>query len=421
MVRMKSRSSAETTVALANQDKSTQQSIQDVAQAQWDVVVVGAGPAGSVVAAYLAAKGHSTLLMDGQAFPREKVCGDGLNHDAIGFLKQIGLFETVKSQGHRSHLARVYSKTRVILEIPGPYITWKRKYFDNLLVQRAVDSGVTFCLGKAIRITNATNHTSEIYVDGLCKPLKSRYTVLATGARIALAKALRLSNQAMPSAVAARCYVQSKENLECLAAFYSRSLMPGYGWIFPLGNGLYNVGVIAFHTTGRRRHANLRRLFKSFLTEFPLGRKVVNRGKIIGDLAAAPLRCGLPRDMVPGVGNLIATGETIGSTFNITGEGIGKAMETGALAARVIHQAIGHGQHDIVSRYTRALDQKFRGKYDGYLAAERWLAKPWLSELMARRVMGNAYLKQGVIDMITRETDPRRLFPLRRVFKSIWG
>ncbi len=75
-----------------------QQPIEELQETDWDVIVAGAGPAGSVAAGYLAGKGHKTLLLDKETFPREKVCGDGLSHDSIRFLKKIALYETVQSR-----------------------------------------------------------------------------------------------------------------------------------------------------------------------------------------------------------------------------------------------------------------------------------------------------------------------------------
>ena len=385
------------------------------------MVVVGAGPAGSVAANYLASKGHSALLLDRQQFPRHKVCGDGLNHDAIRFLKKANLYEEVKSKGHCVKMARSYSTGGFTLEIPGPFITLQRKRLDALLAKRAVMAGVTFCQGTVLGFSGMHGGIREVFVEELGQSLRARFVILSTGAKVGLAKALKLWHHAGPSAVAARCYVQSKDTLDCLVGSYTRPVLPGYGWIFPMGQGLFNMGVVAFYTKGQKKGFSLKSRFNGFIEVFPLARRVMGGGKIISDLEAAPLRCGLPKTVLPGAGNLLAAGETIGSTFNFTGEGIGKAMETGALAARVIHRALCQRDHNIVNTYTKELDVHFRPKYSGYGTAEKWLANPWLNDLMARRGLKSAYLRQGVIDIITHEKDPRTVFSVQGLIKSLWS
>ena len=107
-----------------------QQPVNDISDQDWDVIVIGAGPSGSVAAWSLAEKGYRTLLLDKTQFPREKICGDGLNHDAVRFLKENGLYETVRSQAREIPKALVYSTGGTELEVPGPYLAIQRKRFD---------------------------------------------------------------------------------------------------------------------------------------------------------------------------------------------------------------------------------------------------------------------------------------------------
>ncbi|MBN1841334.1 MAG: geranylgeranyl reductase family protein [Deltaproteobacteria bacterium] len=398
-----------------------QQPIEELQETGWDVIVAGAGPAGSVAAGYLAGKGHKTLLLDKETFPREKVCGDGLSHDSIRFLKKIGLYETVQWAGHEVQMARAHSTSEMTLEVPGPYITLRRRHFDSLLAKRAVEAGAIFCCGKIVRFYVEGENIRAVHVDGLGKPLHARYVILSTGAQIGLAKSLRLIDRAFPSAVATRCYVASKEKLDCLVGSCVRPVLPGYGWVFPMGDDLYNVGVIAFYTKGRKSGLGLNKRFDEFVKVFPPAQKVMRSGKMVSNLVAAPLRCGLPESVVPGKGNLIATGETIGSTFNFTGEGIGKAMETGELAAKIIHDALSHEKTDVVRRFKKALDLTLRPKYVGYVTAERCMSKAWLNDFIASGVLKNSYLRQAVLDMTVRELDPRKAFSLGGIMKSLWS
>lgn len=400
---------------------AVQEPVKQCRRRCWDVTVIGAGPAGAVAAGLLARQGHATLLLDARAFPREKVCGDGLNHDAIRFLEHLGLASAVRKIGRMIPEARIYHAHGASLTVPGPYITIRRKHFDRILACWAADGGALFCLGKATHIFPSLR-PCRIVVEGLKNPIMTRYVIVATGAAAGLIKQLGLSHPGAPNAVAARCYVRSAHNQSFLAGYYSRDLLPGYGWVFPVEKDLFNVGVIAFRRNTTRGAVNLKRRFHGFLQCFALARSIVRRANIVGELRAAPLRCGLYHKVPPGADRVLAAGETIGTTLNVTGEGIGKAMHTGQIAAQVIHEALcAPGELDIVGRYRRRLELNFRATYEGFRAAERWLAYPWVCEHIVGRAMKTAYVKRAVAEIITREADPRRFFSPGAVLRSFAG
>ena len=157
------------------------------------------------------------------------------------------------------------------------------------------------------------------------------------------------------------------------------------------------------------------------MEDFPLARKLVGSGRIVSDLVAAPLLCGLPQSIVPGRGNLIATGETIGTTLNFTGEGIGKALETGELAAQTIHKALSGQGGNVLEPFSEALDMTFRPKYAGFRTAEQWLSHPWINCFMARRGVKSEYLQKAVTAVITKEMNPKQAFSLKGVLRSFFA
>jgi geranylgeranyl reductase family protein len=396
-----------------------QKPAQELTRKDWSAIVIGAGPAGSVAAATLAGYGHQTLLLDKHAFPRTKVCGDGLNHDSQRFLRTIKLLEKVKARGHSVEYAKVYSTGGIELVIPGPYITLERRILDTILANHAVHSGAKFCSGKVEKVSQHGPELQAVHVSGLHPPLQSRFVVLATGASVKIARSLQIVHRARPSALAARCYVVSREKLDCLASAYVQSVLPGYGWVFPMGDGLYNMGVIAYDTKGKKKGVGLKKRFEDFVRDFPLAHKVYRRGHTVSELKAAPLRCGLPASIVPGRGNLLATGETIGTTFHCTGEGIGKAMETGQLAAEVIHEALSGRASNVVRRFSECLNNTCRPKYPGYAVAEKWLRHPWINDFMARRGVRSRFLQKAVTEAVTQEADPKEAFSLKGLFRSM--
>ena len=114
----------------------------------WDVVIVGAGPAGAIAAAHLAAGHRRVLLLDRKKFPREKICGDGLLPDALRCLDAIGAGEIVRAAGHKISTSVFTSPSRNEVEIPGEYLTIKRSLLDMIVAQKAVDIGAVFAWGE---------------------------------------------------------------------------------------------------------------------------------------------------------------------------------------------------------------------------------------------------------------------------------
>ena len=99
----------------------------------FDVLIVGAGPAGSTAALHLAGNGHRVLLLDREQFPREKICGDGLISDSIRCLERAGLIDVVRQVGHAVGVITTFSPSRVELNTEGEFITLKRRALDALV------------------------------------------------------------------------------------------------------------------------------------------------------------------------------------------------------------------------------------------------------------------------------------------------
>jgi flavin-dependent dehydrogenase len=223
-----------------------------------------------------------------------------------------------------------------------------------------------------------------------------------------------------PSAMAVRCYITSPRQIERLVISYDRSITPGYAWIFPLGGGEYNIGCGVFYRKPRHHKINLRQMFNRFTSEFPLARHLMESSTGMTPLKGAPLRCNLTGTRVLGKGRIVAIGEAIGATFPLTGEGIGKAMETAELAADAVDQMLRTGS----DRQLRILPWRVRTellpRYLGYEIGERWLSYPWLNDLVASRIARSAFLQKVVSGVISETVDPRKLFSIGSLLKSLW-
>lgn len=397
-----------------------QQPVANLPDTLWDAVIVGAGPAGSACALELARRGHRVALVDRARFPRDKVCGGGLIADSVHALRRLGLWDDVKALGHPVGGVALFSPSQIEVRSRGEYLTVDRAAFDHLLARRAVEQGAHFAHGTiaALQTTPGSGVLARA-ADGTL--LRARALVLATGVQLALARGVGLaaSAQAAPDAVAVCRRVRSPGRVDRLVASFDRSVLPGYAWVFPLAGGEFSVGCGIFHRGARRSLPDLKHTFDRFAREFPLARELLQGATEVGPLRGAPLRCGLRGAAPVGVGPVLAVGETVGATFPFTGEGIGKALETGVLAAEALDGAFRSGRPDDVRRYAERVHRELRPKYWGYQIAEAWVRHPWLIDFMARRVLKSRHLQRAASGILTEATDPRKIFSFTGVLRSL--
>jgi len=147
----------------------------------WDVVIVGAGPAGASAACHLAARHHSVLMLDRKKFPREKVCGDSLLPDALRCLDAIGIGDKIRNTGRRVTTCILSSPCRNEVEIPGEYLTIKRRKLDMIIAEKAVESGTVFALGEVKQLSVLPGGMVSLTLTGRRKPVRSRIGIVATG------------------------------------------------------------------------------------------------------------------------------------------------------------------------------------------------------------------------------------------------
>jgi flavin-dependent dehydrogenase len=411
-----------------------------------EVLVVGAGPAGSAAAQWLARAGVDVVLVDQQAFPRDKVCGDGLIPDAHHALRRLGVLDEVMAEAcHASHVAAIGPRGGRI-DVPGTLAVLPRRQLDLIVCRAAVAAGARMFApvrfvepllepgpqpdAEPPRVVGA-----RLKAGGALHELRADWVLMASGAVPQALQSVALCRRRAPSAVALRGYWHNPamaERIRALEVAWHPEMRTGYGWIFPCGKGLFNIGVGVEHSHGRRDDSdpdaatppgmgqvNLREMLKTFGEVYPVAAELMSAGGWQGEVKGAPLRCSLLGAGFSRPG-LLVTGEAAGSTFAFTGEGIGKALETGLLAAQALLEGRRLGWTDAALRahyeqQLRALKPRY-DVYDHASVVNRW---PWLVELMvwsAKRSPARLRRMTGLLEETYLPRNPLSPGALMRLF-----
>ena len=265
---------------------------------------------------------------------------------------------------------------------------------------------------------NVTDNTRHL--------LRARWVELASGAVPQALLAAGMSTRQTPSGVALRGYVKNDAmvgRITELEVVWHPRLRGGYGWIFPAPDGLFNIGagLTGSHIMRRGRNTmhnvNLRQMFEAFCDLHAPARELMASGSLLGDLKGAPLRCSLggARWSRPG---LLVTGEAAGSTYAFTGEGIGKAMETGLLAAEAVSQTAAGpaGDTAVRQRYEAAL-RALKPRFGLYESAAQVNHRPWLIDLVIWRAKRSPGILRRMAGVLEETQNPGRLLSWRGLTK----
>ncbi len=383
-----------------------------------DVLVVGAGPAGSAAARTLALAGFDVVLVDAQAFPRDKVCGDGLIPDAHHAMRKLGVLDEVMSLARRVAHVGVIGPNGKRVDVPGSLAVLPRRELDHVLCHAAAAAGARmFAPLRFVGVieeerAGATTVIGARLQSGTAvRELTARWVLIASGAVPQALQAAGMCTRRTPSGIALRGYVKNPAmvpRITALDVVWHPRLKPGYGWIFPCPDGVFNIGVGVAHSHAKGRDGrhtmhdiNLREVFKAFTEVYEPARELIAGGEWTGELKGAPLRCSLDGALRSRPG-LIVTGEAAGSTYAFTGEGIGKAMETGILAAEAVIDGRDRQRTDAEVRaaYESGL-VALKPRFDMYEKANTVNAHPWLVNLLvwsARRSPSRLRRMSGVLE-----------------------
>jgi geranylgeranyl reductase family protein len=393
-----------------------------------DVIVVGAGPAGSTTAYYLAQAGLDVLLLEKSRFPREKVCGDGLTPRAVKALVAMGVPIGEDDGWLRNKGLRVVG-AGMRLELPWPELTSYPGYglvrtrmdFDQRLAQRAREAGAHLIEGITVTGPVRDDRTGRI-VGVTARPdggeqqvYRGRLVIAADGnsSRLSVSMGLRKRDD-RPIGVAVRAYYTSPRHeddyLESwLDLWDADRLLPGYGWIFGMGDGTSNIGLGLLNTSTAFGNTDYHALLKRWLAGMPpeWGFTEENRvGPIRG--AALPMAFNRTPSYTDG---LLLVGDAAGMVNPFNGEGIAYAMESGEIAARVVTQALAWpdaaGAERVLHGYPRVLADAYGGYYALGRAFVKAIGRPELMRFATRHAMSRPALMRFALKLLANLTDPR--------------
>lgn len=341
-----------------------------------DVIVIGAGPAGCSTAYHLARGGARVRLLEKEDFPREKTCGDALSPESMSLLREMGLTELC-AEAHRIDGSLVLSPNGDCMETytPEPGAMVQRPTLDEALLEVAVVAGAK--LQTDCAFVGVDGADRQVSVQTSSGPVfTGQYAVLGTGCNAAALKAADLLDGAAgPSALGRRAYFEGVDCPEQLIVHsFDRFLLPGYGWVFPLGDGRANVGVAAHRHAASR--LDLKAAFERFTEDSLVSEDMLARARQVSPARTAPLRTGF-RGSRPAAGRVLAVGDAAGAAVPTNGEGIPSALITGRLAAEAILGALDDGAspRSVACTYRRLLRRRFARR----MRRARW----------ARRAMGS--------------------------------
>lgn len=355
------------------------------------VIIVGAGPAGATAAYFLARAGVDVLLVDQATFPRDKSCGDSICPGAVSVLEQMGLREWAELKGYARNIGyRLSSPNGSMAFIPfpnqfSPYPNYliPRREFDHALVQHAVAAGAR--LREGVRVLGMERFNSEIVrVSGLEEAktpvnLTARLVIAADGSISAFT-----SRQGMvpgpADGLALRQYYRNVAGEPGLFELHwEKSVLPAYGFIFHMNDGMAVVGTGMFRKDQQRLKANIRERLATFIRHNPYAREVLKNAEPVGRVAGHPYRDDAEQ-VRPYADNLMLVGDAAGTGHPMTGEGIGPAMQSAEIAARYAIEALQKGDVSAngLAGYGTAFHKQFDHLHKISQLARNALTFPWM-------------------------------------------
>jgi geranylgeranyl reductase family protein len=419
-----------------------------VAPHHCDVLVVGGGPSGAACTYWLASAGYDVLMVERKHFPREKTCGDGLTPRSVRQLEEMGLADELAGAGHRFQGLRSHGFGRT-LELTWPrhpdfpdygYVI-TRKDLDALVAERAAKAGATvwegteateplveagFVRGAWVKTKGAPASPDAEHHGPIAGPVpvRARYTVVADGANSRFGRSLGTSrNRAFPQGMAIRGYWVSPRHDEPWIDSWldirdkAGNVLPGYGWVFPVGDGRVNVGIGLLSTFNQWKAVNTTHLLQTF-AEYAPPSWDIRPATACGPATGGRLPMGM--SVGPRVGpTWLAIGDAGGAINPFNGEGIAYAYETGRFAADAVALALASGDGLALRTYQQRVEEAYALYYKVARAFVRLIGRPELMKVLATTGMRSRTLMEWVLRIMANLLRPDELGPAEAAYRAV--
>jgi geranylgeranyl reductase family protein len=398
-----------------------------------EVVVVGGGPAGSAAAYWLAEAGHDVLLVEKKEYPREKTCGDGLTPRAIYQLAEMG-FDFDVPEFHKVTGLRSYAGQELYLEMEWPrhsvYPNWggviRRADLDGQVAVLVEKQGATVRQKSEARPVLRDGLVSgvDLYRGGQIETVEARLVVVADGSLSRFGRMLGTARRRdYPMGLATRAYYVSPRSrdpfMESQLDLRDRrgDTLPGYGWVFPLGDGTVNVGVGLLSTFKRWKDVNTTDMMKAYVSSAPSHWELSEETRLT-DPRGGKLSMALSVGPLAGP-NWVLVGDAAGAINPWNGEGISLAYETGRLAAEVIDVALTAGDLALLRRYPARLEETYGAYYRFARLFVKAIGRPTVMRALAHTGLHSKPLMEWVLKVMTNLLEPEEQEIGDRVYERL--
>lgn len=399
---------------------------------RYDVIVVGAGPAGSAIAILLAEHGHAVLVLDKAAFPRPKVCGEYLSPEASRILDRLGVLKAVDAAGAVPLRGmRITAPDGTVLEgtypAAGPY----RGYRDHALaVRRLVFDRILLERVKALPVDVRERHRVEDLLiegdqvvgvrvagpDGRALEARSALVVGADGRQSVVAQRLGLMRPDPLRRLALVVHAEQVEGLADRGEIYVDP--PDYAILNPVAPGVVNVSLVVPLEHATPFSGRLDKFFLARLKQLVHVQPRLHGMRTLGPVAAlGPLAY---RVSPPRMGGVFLVGDAAGFYDPFTGEGIYAALRSAELAANVARGALAHRDFSVaaLAPIWRARQQTFRGKERLARLLQVVVRRRRLANVIAHQLARRPDLLNAMLGVIGDYVPPSALLSLRMLFKG---